>query len=451
MRKAGIRGMLALTICSALVVAGCGSNNSNGAGSSPSGSSGDSPKQEVVKFTVPHYQVGNAIGADYLKSVVELYNEKFKGKYELTIEEVAGDSQYIEKLKVLSTSNQLPAFFELGKDLSLGQQIIKNDQVLDLKPYIDAEPELKALMFEDSIEFNTVDGKMVGLPLSRDAYLGVFYNKELFEKAGIPSFPETWDEFWEACEKLKAAGITPLSLTTAESEQTNYFVTSKLAVDSAEGLEFMRTTFPTDFDAPYVVDAFAITPKLFSYSTPDAIGGTYAMAANNFTNGVTAMIGNGPWMVDTFKNPSTAPEGFLDKVGVAYYPGKALFSNQGKVYGWAVANNQPKEVQEAAIEFLKFISTPEIIRKDMVTFGRFSPKVELTDEDKAQLDPQIVELAELVQEVETVIPRIRWDTSVLKEAIPKELPRLALDRISAEEYGQKLAESARKFAQVSGQ
>lgn len=39
---------------------------------------------------------------------------------------------------------------------------------------------------------------------------GVFYNKAIFAEAGITTEPQTWDEFVEACKKIKEAGYTPL-------------------------------------------------------------------------------------------------------------------------------------------------------------------------------------------------------------------------------------------------
>jgi multiple sugar transport system substrate-binding protein len=40
----------------------------------------------------------------------------------------------------------------------------------------------------------------------------VVYNKRAFEKVGIAAVPATFDEFLADCEKLKAAGITPIGL-----------------------------------------------------------------------------------------------------------------------------------------------------------------------------------------------------------------------------------------------
>lgn len=40
---------------------------------------------------------------------------------------------------------------------------------------------------------------------------GVWYNKALFEKAGITSMPQTWDEFLAVCQKLRDSGVNPLT------------------------------------------------------------------------------------------------------------------------------------------------------------------------------------------------------------------------------------------------
>lgn len=54
-------------------------------------------------------------------------------------------------------------------------------------------------------------GKQYGLPYSY-YHWGVFYRKDLFDKAGIASPPANWAQFMAAGKKLKAAGITPITL-----------------------------------------------------------------------------------------------------------------------------------------------------------------------------------------------------------------------------------------------
>ena len=56
--------------------------------------------------------------------------------------------------------------------------------------------------------FDATKGPYV-MPLETQFYIG-FYSKKAFTKAGVTSVPTTWDELYAACDKLKAAGYTPL-------------------------------------------------------------------------------------------------------------------------------------------------------------------------------------------------------------------------------------------------
>jgi multiple sugar transport system substrate-binding protein len=54
-----------------------------------------------------------------------------------------------------------------------------------------------------------VDGKTYGIP-NGVSYWPMFYNKKKFEELGL-SAPETWAEFINVCDTLKANGITPIT------------------------------------------------------------------------------------------------------------------------------------------------------------------------------------------------------------------------------------------------
>ncbi len=53
----------------------------------------------------------------------------------------------------------------------------------------------------------TIDGKIYSVQQSVLPG-GIWYSKDLFEKAGITETPKTWDEFKTVVQKLKDAGIT---------------------------------------------------------------------------------------------------------------------------------------------------------------------------------------------------------------------------------------------------
>ena len=55
------------------------------------------------------------------------------------------------------------------------------------------------------------NGKQYGVPWDM-GMIGFWYNKALFEQAGITAPPATWEEYLAAVEKLQAAGIEPLAI-----------------------------------------------------------------------------------------------------------------------------------------------------------------------------------------------------------------------------------------------
>jgi multiple sugar transport system substrate-binding protein len=62
---------------------------------------------------------------------------------------------------------------------------------------------------------SSVEGKQYGVPYAYYAW-GFYYRKDLFDKAGITKTPETWEELLDVGAKLKAAGITPVTIGTKE-------------------------------------------------------------------------------------------------------------------------------------------------------------------------------------------------------------------------------------------
>lgn len=65
------------------------------------------------------------------------------------------------------------------------------------------------------VSASSVDGKQYGVPYAYYAW-GFYYRKDLFEQAGITETPKTWEEFKAMGEKLKAAGITPVTIGTKD-------------------------------------------------------------------------------------------------------------------------------------------------------------------------------------------------------------------------------------------
>lgn len=64
-----------------------------------------------------------------------------------------------------------------------------------------------------TVESVTVNGKQYGVPYTYYNW-GVYYRKDLFEKAGVSGPPRTWAALLEACKKLKESGVAPIVIGT---------------------------------------------------------------------------------------------------------------------------------------------------------------------------------------------------------------------------------------------
>jgi multiple sugar transport system substrate-binding protein len=63
-----------------------------------------------------------------------------------------------------------------------------------------------------------INGGVYALPLDSGP-MAFFYNKDVFDKAGVTSVPTTWDEFYQAAKKIRATG----SYITSDSGDAGFF------------------------------------------------------------------------------------------------------------------------------------------------------------------------------------------------------------------------------------
>ncbi|MDR2403980.1 MAG: extracellular solute-binding protein [Spirochaetaceae bacterium] len=405
----------------------------------------------VTKISILATNAGNDANTEQTRYRIEKFNEAYKGKYEAVVEWIPGMAEDIRaKLKMLNTARDLPPVVsDLGTEPSFAELLFRNNRLIDLKPYFDADSEWQRLAFPESVAYNTRDGKMYSAPAVTTDYTGIYYNKEHFTQAGISRFPETWDEFWAACDKLKAAGHTPISLHLTETGWCTMLMASTYLGRTAEGQAFMNQQFPTDYNTPQIIDMLNMIKRLYTYTTRDAQGGNYALAANNFSNETTSMIPNGPWMMQSLSDPAFSAPGFDQKVAYAKFPGGIMISSQGTGFGSGVSVDVSRAEQEAAVEWIRFLSTnQDIIRYEGRMNGAFSPLVPLTGADTATFSPPMKSYADIVPTVQKTIPNYqsRWDVLTQHEVIETEMINLVNGVISAEEMAAKMTAAARRYA-----
>ncbi|KRF03427.1 sugar ABC transporter substrate-binding protein [Arthrobacter sp. Soil782] len=145
------------------------------------------------------------------------------------------------------------------------------------------------------LEAATYEGEVYGLAPTANT-LGIFYNPELLEAAGVEP-PQTWDELKAAAEQLTEGdqyGIAFSAIATYEG--------------SWQFLPFMWSNGgeETDLTSPEVAEALALWKDLVSSGSASeaVINWSQADVKDQFVAGKAAMMVNGPWQIPALQeNP----------------------------------------------------------------------------------------------------------------------------------------------------
>lgn len=426
----------------ALMAAGCLSGCGGGETTDDSATTESTGDEIVINY--PTFQCGVNTAAPVVDQLIEEFNTEYAGKYRIQKEDVPGDANYVDKIKVQLGTGDLPPVV-YGGGYNLLDLALAKDVVVDLTPYVEADPEWKALYSDTALTTNSRDGKIYASS-SEGSLVGYFYNKDLFAQAGIDAPATTWDEFWEQCDKLKAAGITPLALDTADSAWvTSLWAGAMIATSGDEGYEFMKQMNPIDYNNQPTIDAFTNVQKMLQeYTTLDAIGGKYEHAANNFLSGQAAMIANGPWMIGDFSDETKTTADFADKVGVAIFPGNFVYD--APIQGYFVTKQDDPALEEAAVEMVKFFTSAHAQQVALEVQGMVpaSSTVEITDTAK-QNYPLLVEFLDLAETATLRTDNLQATMYPnLLDVVSQDLPLLASGEMTPTEFCQTLSTEAAK-------
>jgi raffinose/stachyose/melibiose transport system substrate-binding protein len=249
---------------------------------------------------------------------------------------------------------------------------------------------------EAAVGMYQVDGVQYGIPFDL-GMVGFWYNKALFEQAGITAPPTTWEEFLEDVQMLKDAGITPLALGEGDKWPGMFWwAYLALRLGGAEAME--QAEVDGAWDAEPFVQAGAELQRLiemdpfqsgFMAAVWDGAGGQAATIA---TEGA-AMHLMGQWAPGTQNANSPDGEGLGDKLG--WFPFPAVEGGAGDPTdafgggnGFAVGKDAPPE----AVDFLQYATSIDVANRWGETNSGILPVTE--GSDSSITDPNLTGVLE---------------------------------------------------------
>ena len=218
---------------------------------------------------------------------------------------------------------------------------------------LDGTPLLEDTNFlETPLSSNVYDGKTYGVPQVTDT-LGLMYNKQLLEEAGVEP-PTTWDEaatVAQAVEQktdasglyINSGGYFLLPFIYGEGGDLVDVDAQQITVNSPENVTGIQT-------AQRLVQSGAAVK-------PDA-NDSYGTMMTLFKEGKVAMIVNGPWEVAAVSDDPKF--GGFENLGIAPVP--AGSAGQGAPVGghnYVIYSGMDEAKAEAAIAFVQFMSSAE--------------------------------------------------------------------------------------------
>ena len=199
--------MLCVAAMGMSLLAGCGGEDSeqnNVANTEASGPYDEQAIENAGDITITMMVSGVATENDFETEVLpELVKEKWPN---VTLEVTKlPDDNYYTTLRSRLSSGECPDII-LTQPMYAGSNSCYSlaeagylTPLNDLK-WTENMSDLAAVTYEDNIYTCTA-----GVSI-----LGTYYNKDMFAEVGITEEPQTWDEFLDACAKLKDAGYQPI-------------------------------------------------------------------------------------------------------------------------------------------------------------------------------------------------------------------------------------------------
>ena len=341
-----LAGLLATTALAA-GLAGC--SGGSAAPATSGGAAGSSAPAENAELKVWMVTQEDTQKAAWEKLVDGF--SKANPTIKITTEQRAVDA-HKEALRQVSGTKAGPDVYWYWEGPGLGGSLVKAGMSKDLTDFYKQfgwESRFSAAALGGITQY----GGFHGVPWTLQGQ-GLYYNKKLFEKAGITDLPTDYAGLVAVADKLVAAGITPIQFGGTVNWHVmrllDNTIEAKCGVDVRDQLFAKSANWGT---TPCVTDSFT---ELKTWSEKYINKGFMSMSNDDstqlFYQGKAAMALEGTWFNANVKENGLDPE----DIGIFAFP-----TGTGRLYsfGEAFYINSASEHPDAAAKFLDYLTSTE--------------------------------------------------------------------------------------------
>jgi raffinose/stachyose/melibiose transport system substrate-binding protein len=283
------RGFIGLS--AAAVAAGLAACTGGGTAPAPAGEGGTTGP---VSNNLRWFDYESAESLELLKEQIAKFDAQAGTTTTVDSLPGSGAAVYPDKLRTELLGGKGPDIWRIWGG-QIGAPFVTAKQAMDLAPYYQKfgwDSRINTV----AIEGMTFEGVKAGVPFTARA-MGAWYNKALFEKAGISGDPSSYAELEEANKKLLSAGITPCATGGKYGWHIMRLYEYLLETSAGPELHDKLLTGEETWDRPEVVTAFTNFKKWQDqkWIPEGALGLDPADIEPSYVQGKTAYTITGQW------------------------------------------------------------------------------------------------------------------------------------------------------------
>lgn len=287
------------------------------------------------------------------------------------------EDQLSQRLQIGLTSGNSQADVFMFRPLQEGLLFQQNGWVADLTPFAEADMGWNFADFQPG-PLGTVSTNdfLFAIPIVTERQ-ALYYRKDLFEEAGI-EVPTTLEELEAAAAALHDPdnGVFGIVLRGQRSAAVTQF-SSFLYSFGGQWIDEEGNSGVGTEEAIAAYDFYG--SLLRNYGPPGTLNMSWPQAIAVFQQGQAAMYMDADILFTNVVDPDASL--VVDTVGFAPFPAGPAGARPYSVTAWALGMNSTSENQGAAWEFIRWATSPEIVRVMQAEHGQSGARESVWNSD----------------------------------------------------------------------